>query len=166
MNEIFSTSVTILEWIGLRDAKCVECFEPLTNFTSLKAHYKKSHPWQWGPKWTASQQPFLIQGHKPRGKAKDCSYLYFCPIPGCGHHILNKNKTSTFFTNKHLLSQHYVKVHSHRSLKCEGCSKRFPTKVLLNRHVSHCKNLVKITSRSGMVCIKCYHVSHLKFVAQ
>jgi len=137
------------ELTGLRDAKCVECFEPLANFTSLKAHYKKSHPWQWGPKWTASQQPFLIQGHKPRGKAKDCSYLYFCPIPGCGHHILNKNKTTTFFTNKHLLSQHYVKVHSHRSLKCEGCSKRFPTKVLLNRHASHCKNLVKMTSRSG-----------------
>jgi len=135
------------ESLGLKGERCMECHEPCEDFISLKDHYLDRHPWLWGPSYQSSQEPLLIRGKKPRGRLAGWSYIYFCPIPGCGHHVLSDRNTksrplhsSPAFPNKHQLAQHYVKVHAHRDRRCQRCSKKFPTEVLLNRHSRHCES--------------------------
>lgn len=128
---------------AIKDHKCIECLEPLDDYEELKAHYLQEHPWLWSPKIDPEQEEFIYRGNKPRGKLMGWTYRFYCPIPGCSHHMLYREKWKAkkhqqHFPNKYQLTQHYNKVHAVKELKCARCPQMFASANMLKRHEVMC----------------------------
>merc|ERR1719376_246500 len=127
----------------IKNTKCIECREPLEDYDTLKAHYLQVHPWLWSPKIEPDQEEFIYRGKKPRGSLMGWSYRFYCPIPGCSHHMLYREKWKAkkhqqHFPKLYQLTQHYVKVHAERQLRCPTCPQSFSVHNHLRRHMDMC----------------------------
>ena len=140
------TQVVLTEDLQIRDGKlqetkCIECLKSFDHFRSLKDHYKENHPWLWCPKF--KQENMVIRGKKPRGRIMGWSYRFYCPIPGCRHHILSRGEwkaTRHFqhFPNYFQLKQHYLKCHVMKDIECKTCTQTFPSEAMRCRHEKTC----------------------------
>jgi hypothetical protein len=115
----------------LREANCYECSATCWSFKTLQDHYLRQHPGMWVCNESCQNSRLLFtmpSKHHMSQLAKNWTYRYYCPLPGCKYHVLqhshqheNSSNTDKFFLSKTSLKQHFSKAHAFKSRTCDEC---------------------------------------------
>uniref|UniRef100_A0A914ZEE2 C2H2-type domain-containing protein n=1 Tax=Parascaris univalens TaxID=6257 RepID=A0A914ZEE2_PARUN len=103
--------------------RCEHCTRTFDNLNALHMHLVKTHNLMYSD---ADCRLF----HRTPNSQRGVKHRYYCPIKQCRY-----NSGAQYFSAYKLLSQHYKKVHTKKTLRCSKCNMAFSLQRDLTYHV-------------------------------